>query len=143
MICKFFNISILELDNEIEYGQYFCLLAEALDAEELEAYEKYLYAGGDKRKWKWSSPDKAGTEIYRKASDRVTDSLLQFGQQVFKMDVTNMPRGRSREFAKHTGRRLVLMNPDGVLFDETGQRLQDFDSTSDIIQKIDYDGNDL
>lgn len=118
-------------------------MAESLDAEELEAYEKYLLAGGDKRKWKWSSPDKAGTEIYRKAFERVTETLIQFGREVFKIDITSMPKGRSREYARATGRKLLLMNPDGILFDELGQVTTEFDAKVDIIQKIDYNGNDI
>lgn len=44
------------------------------------------------------------------------------------------------EFAKITGRDIIFMNPDGVLFNENVEPLEEYNGNGIIIH-LDYDGN--
>lgn len=137
------------MDTEVDLGEYFCLLAEALDADELDSYQQFLLAGGDKRKWKWQSRDKAGT-VYigtGNTTDDVVDKMKSIANTVFKLDLNNLDKGHKkgsgRQFAEITGRPWIMMNPDGVYFDRDATIIQPPFEPGTIIIKIDYDGNDI
>lgn len=131
------------------------MLATALDARELDEYRDYMLAGGDKKKWKWSSADKAGTKyIPSGTGDGGELSNSQPFQKLFEMATKNKTekdvaklRGSAEELARISGRPLYLMNPDGYLFDQTGKLLTEQDKDkldkSAIVIRIDYDGNRL
>jgi hypothetical protein len=138
-------VSILDLNEEVELGEYYCLLAESLDAEELDEYHNYLLAGGETKKWKWSSPDKAGTVVRGSSkADAVTEKMMDITKQVFKVDPDQLKlRGRAEEWAEATERRILFLNPDGFVFDRTGTLVKEYDKTSDFVIKVDYDGNRL
>ncbi len=50
---------------------YYVLLAVALDLDERDQHFRYVLAGGDPKKFKWSSPDRAGTHDQGEMWDRV------------------------------------------------------------------------
>lgn len=154
MICKHFNLSIEYIDEYLDLGKYYCLLAEALDAEELADHNLALltaiafHSPKQIKNWKWNSPDKAGTVdrdyVPRSRTDQVTETLKDFGREVFKFNVDRATRNpdRAMEFARITGRRILFMNPDGFLFDEAVQVITDYaQDGSAIIVQVDYDGN--
>lgn len=135
----------------MELGDYYCMLAEALDTDELESYERYLLAGGDKKKWKWSSPDKAGTQPLNKGVDGVFDTMKKAAFDLFKIsDLEQVKKSanaarphRAKEFAEITGRPWILMNPDGVYFDRDANVLTPPFEDGTFIIKIDYHGNEI
>lgn len=47
--------------NHIPVDRWLAYLSVALDLREQDEYKSYLLAGGDPKKFKWSSPDHAGT----------------------------------------------------------------------------------
>lgn len=61
MICRYFNLSFRDIEEWLPWDEYFILMAVALDLDELDKYWQYVLAGGEPKKFKWSSPDKAGT----------------------------------------------------------------------------------
>ena len=124
------------------------MLAEALDADELDSYERFLLAGGDKKKWKWSSSDKAGTQRISKGVGQVEQTLRKATFDLFKVDVETFKKNtarpnRAKEFAEITGRPWVLMNPDGVYFSKDAQIIVPPFEYNTMIIKIDYNGNEI
>lgn len=126
------------------------MLAESLDAEELDSYNYAVLTAiafnnpKQLRKWKWSSNDRAGTSS--RGPDAVQNKLIEFGKEVFKrnIDVEKINRNptRAMEFARITGRKILFMNPDGFLFDEAAQVVKDYaNDGSAVIVKVDYEGN--
>jgi len=141
-------VSYTELRDGIDLGDYYCLLAEALDAEELDDYKSYLLAGGDKKKWKWQSPDKAGTVPIIRGKDSVVESMSNIAKNVFNVDISSRSdvrkrKGSGREFAEVTGRPWVMMNPDGVFFDKNVNVITPPFDDGTVIIKIDYNGNEI
>jgi hypothetical protein len=61
LICRHFNISYRDLVEWLPWDEYYIMSAVALDLDELEQRWEYILAGGEAKKWKWTSPDKAGT----------------------------------------------------------------------------------
>lgn len=116
------------------------MLAESLDAQELDDFHAYLLAGGDKNKWRWSSPDKAGTA--GSSENAPKDSLLGM-KELLKRKGGAVLSGSGIEFARATGRPIILMNPDGVYFDESVEIVQPPFRPDTIIVKVDYDGNPI
>lgn len=146
-MCKHYGLSFNELE-DVDLGSYLCLLAESLDAEELDNYNYAVMTAiafnnpKQLKKWQWSSKDKAGTAA--RGVDQVQNQLINFGKEVFKrnIDVEKVNRNptRAMEFARITGRRILFMNPDGFLFDEAAQVVKDYDPQSLVIN-VDYEGN--
>ena len=50
------------MEEDVPWYKYYVLLAVALDLGERDKYWEFLLAGGKAKDWKWSSPDRAGTE---------------------------------------------------------------------------------
>lgn len=125
------------------------MLAEALDADELESYERYLLAGGESKKWKWSSPDKAGTvKVTKRKQNNIQDALTEFSKKVLKVDPNKIKQNntrpnRAKEFAIITGRDWIYMNPDGVYFDKEVNVIKPPFEPGTLIIKIDYEGNEI
>ena len=106
VICQQFNLSWLELQ-KLTYEQRTILTAVALDADELEDYHWWVNSQQDPKKFKWSSPDKAGTDpilpmtVIAKRLSRV------FGGGNIE---------KAKEVAKHLGRPLIyIIAPDTYL----------------------------
>jgi len=62
MLYEQFGLSWRDLEYELYWWSYYTLLSVALDLSERDRYWQYMLAGGDPKKWRWSSPDRAGTE---------------------------------------------------------------------------------
>lgn len=79
----------------------------------------------------WSKPN----------TDRITEKLKKISTQVFKMDLSYATANptAAMNFAKHTGRPILFMNPDGFLFDNKAEVVTDY-TPETIIVKINYDG---
>lgn len=73
-------------------------------------------AGGDPKKFKWQSPDHAGTRsVGRETAPRefhLDNVVAQAGEQ-----------GSEIEFAKWTGRTLYYVTPSGLYLNESGQQV--------------------
>lgn len=125
------------------------MLAEALDAEELDSYREYLLAGGERKKWKWASSDKAGTSPSKNKPNEVEQGLRNIASTLFGISDlethkqrTSRP-GRAKEFAEITGRPWIFMNPDGVYFDKEVKVINPPFEPGTLIIKIDYEGNEI
>lgn len=106
-------------------------------------YRAYVLAGGEPKKWKWSSPDKAGTQSSKKVgADGIAENMMTFAKEVFKVDIDTIKRRtKAEEWATATGRRLLYMNPDGFLLNDKAEVVKDYDRNNDVVIKIDYEGN--
>jgi len=102
--------------------EYYCLLAEALDAEELEEYNEAVLTAiafhnpKKLKNWKWASADKAGT--VRTGRQGVAETIANVVWEHTKGDIR--PTGQAEEFARVTGRPLAYMDKAGNLFDAEG-----------------------
>jgi len=116
LICKHFNFIGDYLDEELEYGIFWCYLAEALDAEELIDYRETLLAGGKeaKKKWKWATPDHAGTRAVVTRKEDVRASLSDFATM---MGMRMQKTGNIDEYARIRGAQEVYRDGAGKLYD--------------------------
>lgn len=125
------------------------MLAEALDADELDSYERYLLAGGDKKKWKWSSTDKAGTvKVSSGDAESIQKELTKFSINTLKINPETIKKNntrpdRAKEFAIITGRDWIYMNPDGAYFDKEAKQITPPFKPNTLIIKVDYEGNEI
>lgn len=124
-------MSYAELTDRVDIFTYYCLLAEALDAEELEEYNHAamtaiaFHKPGKINKWKWSSPDRAGTKP--SGTQEITNSIAGF---VVKQTGGRVEaNGSAEEFARVTGRPLAYVDEAGNLFDSLGNPTEKTPST--------------
>ena len=96
----------MELE-ELTYAERTCLLAIALDAEELEEYRWWVNSNQDPKKFKWSSPDKAGTEPLEPLE------VLVKRYQAFAGGIE-----KAKQVALHLGRPLVYLTDKNTYEDE-------------------------
>lgn len=89
-------MSYTYLRDEIPWDEYYMLLAVALDIDEREQYRQYVLAGGDPRKFKWSSYDKAGTEPSSSPQSFWTKVAAQMGHGL-KSDIAYAVEGLGLE----------------------------------------------
>ena len=113
---KYFGLNPIDLERDIGLGQYYCYLAVALDEQELDHYHDYIMAGGDPKKFKWQSPDHAGTRsVGAETGPRefhLDNVLAQAGEQ-----------GSEIDFANATGRTLYYVTPSGIYMNKDGQQV--------------------
>jgi hypothetical protein len=121
LICDHFNFTGDYVKYEMEWGDFWCYLAEALDAEELADYREVVLQGGKKaaRKWKWATPDHAGT---RPTGEGAKKSLLAFAQALTKGPLKKT--GAYEEYMRATGRPVVYKTEDGKIVDENGKPIE-------------------
>lgn len=112
--------------------EYYSLLAESLDAEELETFHlaQITNIGFNSdpkklgRKWKWSTPDKAGTA--KISPSDVAKSIVAFA---ISMGGDPSRGGNVEEYARATGRIVAYQHPSGGLFDKKGRSVEKTDNT--------------
>jgi hypothetical protein len=77
------------------------------------------------------------------SGEQVAERLKDFGKEVFKVNLTNAQRNphRAIEFARISGRDVLFMNPDGVLFNDKVETVTYANDGSAVIIHIDYEGN--
>lgn len=117
-------MSWVDLRDDLTLFEYYCLLAESLDAEELEDHNTAsLVAIGVNnpkaiKKWKWALPDKAGTRPGAGPGSALVNAatLLSGG----KMKAS----GKMQEFANATGRPFAYRMQDGSLVDVDGNTVK-------------------
>ena len=63
------------LREEIYWDEFFILYAVALDKEEIEKHWQYICAGGDPKKFKWATPDRAGQRAVGVDWNKLTASV--------------------------------------------------------------------
>jgi len=122
LICEHFGVSGPYVDDNLEYGLFWCYLAESLDAEELRDYRDALLAGGKdaKKKWKWATPDHAGTKpVAIGGQKNVKQSIVRFATMLSGGPLK--ASGNIEEYAKVRNMPLVYQDADGDLFDEHGK----------------------
>lgn len=115
IVCKHFGFSAQEINTSLDYGDFFCYLAVALDADELDSFERFRLAGGDAKKWKWATPDHAGT---RKVITKKSDVFQTVMGLVNKMG--GAQRGSIDEVARARGLPVVYKTADGKIVDSSG-----------------------
>lgn len=145
MICDHFNLSWLDIENDLTFEQYYCLLAVALDADELEQYHTaVLYHGKEAaKKWKWASPDKAGTvpsmaQLRRENSplvDKQQEALALNYFNAFGQMVGDNASGDMSSFEQATGRTLVYRQADGSIVDKNGFLIRDITPDMLVVTK--------
>lgn len=124
LICKHFNMSWIQVRDELTLYEFYPLLAESLDAEELDDYNLAtmvaIGVNDPKRlkKWNWASSDRAGTRSSISGNPFAT--LAQFAAAGGDLSAKSDPFA----FAKHTGRRIVFFDAEGNHFDEAGESVE-------------------
>lgn len=128
LLYKHFGISYRESEFELPVDAYYSMLAKALDYDELERYQQYVLAGGKPSKFKWSSPDKAGTDpagfgnslMGQKYDDRMTELGIEQ-----KREVRLNERAKAIEMiARAQGREIAYIHPDGRVTDREGNPIE-------------------
>ena len=124
MVCRHFNLSIEDIDEELEYGKFWCCLAEALDAEELQDYRDAVAMGGKKaaKKWKWATPDHAGTRPVLSGKKAAQASMIDFAAMLSGGKVKKS--GDIGEYAKVRQLQRVWQDEEGNLFDQDGNPIE-------------------
>lgn len=134
--------------DDLSLSEYNILLAEAFDAEELDALAEHNRTVGTMlafnaprkiKKWKWSSIDKAGTvgTSTRAAADGI--SALAFSALSKMKSKELVASGSIRARADATGRRIIYMDDDPGNFDETGYSGYYFDEAGNITKRKETD----
>lgn len=111
---------MIDFKDRIDYGDIWCMLAVGLDLDERTLYQRYLLAGGDNKKFKWSSQDKAGTS---KAASPLNDLQAIMGRP---SRATNMAYNLSDPFriARAQGREVVFVDEKGQAWTVDGQKTE-------------------
>lgn len=120
-----------------------------MDAEELDQYNYALLTAiafnnpKQLKKWKTSAGDldSMNDDWSLPAEERIADKLKQISKDFFKMDLSYAKANptAAMNFAKHTGRPVLFMNPDGYLFNDMVELVTDY-TPETIIIKVNYDG---
>jgi len=99
------------------------MLAEALDAEELDDYRFVALTHGKDaiKKWKWQTPDHAGTKSIE-TGENVYKSLTDFARAISGGGPLRKT-GTVGEYASVRGLRKVYRQTDGTLTDEGGNAI--------------------
>lgn len=134
LICKHFNLSWTDLRDDICWGDYMCLLATALDAEEREDYKFVMFTHGSDavKKWKWQSSDKGGTvKVDKKDKNDVNSTMLNFAQN-WQMITTGQrgplkATGSAELYAEVSGRPIGYLTKEGLLVDKQGNSIEKTD----------------
>jgi hypothetical protein len=79
LLHKHFGFDSLYLEYEIPWDLFYIHLAVALDLDERGDYFRYVLAGGNPKKWKWRSSDKAGTRSKKSFLRRMVDEFKGMG----------------------------------------------------------------
>ncbi len=124
LICKHFGFDAHQVDEWVEYGEFWCYAAEAFDAEELQDYRDSILAGGKeaKKKWKWQTKDHAGTRSVATKSKNVGQSIADFATML-----TGGPLKKSgdvSQYAKIRGLQKVFQDKEGNLYDENMNKIE-------------------
>ena len=121
----------MDVEERLPWDEYYILLAVALDLDERDRYYSYIYAHGDPKKFKWASPDKAGTS----GTDKVgldPERVLRQAVNTFyrgQVRVEDLPKvGSVKDFMEHSGREKIrrVKREDGgfLYFGADGQEIQ-------------------
>ena len=97
-----------------------------MDADEIEDYKNYIYAHGDPKKWKWSSPDKAGTAEQVDPGQKIIAFARSQGQRL-EMSMT-----KAKEYARVTGREMVYQDADLTVYNDSGEVIK-FNPTTMVL----------
>jgi len=146
LICKHFNLPWTTIRDDLSWSDYYCLLAVALDAEELAAYEYVMMTHGSDavKKWKWQSIDEAGTKpLPETLPDQPAEKLSSFVATLLAAqtgDSTLRPTGSAEMYAKATGRRIgyVVDIEQGIIVDENGVQVTKEESRDMVLVPMSY-----
>lgn len=138
LVRKHYGLTLTEINSSISWGEWICLYATALDAEEMSSYMDALRSGMKKEEWKWSHADiarrmnstnvkggiRAGDKPLRDRSNRQIEGTVKqlFGDSKAR-DITSRFKGTAQEAAMALGHELVEITdessiPDGYVFIE-------------------------
>lgn len=138
LVRKHYGLTLTEINSSISWGEWICLYATALDAEETASYMDALRAGMKKEEWKWSHADIArrmgstsvkggirpGDKPLRDRSNRQIEGTIKqlFGDSKLR-ETTSRFKGTAQEAAMAMGHEMVeIMDesaiPDGYVFIE-------------------------
>ena len=127
-----------DLRDDISWSDYYCLLSIALDREELEDFTQVrrIHGSDAVKKWKWQSPDQAGTKrISQKGTSAYqspVSGLINITKKIMKVTELKPMGGNGAElFAQGTGRpigyfkkdRITIVNKKGKVIDRTRDML--------------------
>lgn len=124
LICKHFGFTATDINEEVDYSEYWCFLAESMDAEELQRYYDFCLRASkkDMKKWKWQTPDHAGTRVVEAKKGQARATLLGFVEKLTRSKAK--PTGSVDEIAKLRGLPKVYRDEQGNLFDEQGKSVE-------------------
>lgn len=149
LICKHFNLPWTTIRDDLSWSDYYCLLAVALDAEELAKYEFIgMTHGSDAlKKWKWTSIDEAGTKPLPEAMpNQPADQLSSFVSTLLAAqtgDSTLRQTGSAEMYAQATGRRIgyVVDADKGIVVDEEGNQVSAKEAREMVLVPMSYKTN--
>lgn len=121
---RHFGADVEYLEERIAWDMFYIRLAVALDLEERDQFFQYLLAGGEAKKFKWSSPDRAGTRGRRDGNfiQRLVD---KFKGKAAVGDIANIVQPGDRviqaKYAVYADGRRELV---GYVWKDTGEMLK-------------------
>ena len=71
----------------MDWVEYQILLVVSLDLDEREQFNRFMLAGGNKKDFKWSSPDRAGTEVISDQAAFWAKTIARAGVSPMKGDI--------------------------------------------------------
>lgn len=115
----------------MEVSDFYCMLAKALDYDELESFRQFVMSGGKKAKFKWSSKDKAGTIpiFYGNPSKGLAMAMMHIvttPKEHGGLGATLAPGGRNvaERIAEGQDREVAYICPDGIVRDKNRNPLE-------------------
>lgn len=101
------------------------MLAKAMDYDELERYEKWISMGNKPTKFKWSSPDKAGTEPLPPKSSLMGEEYdKRIGSSSSEIFALGQGVSAIERIAVAQGREVVYIHPDGKTTNKAGNEIE-------------------
>ena len=136
MICRHFNLSMLEIKHEVEVCDFYCLLAKSMDFDEIQALSDHVAMGNKRSKFKWSSIDHAGTIPFDwKGFTRGATASKAMAMIIARMATApKVPGGEPgklvagthevvERIARGQGRQVAYICPDGTTRDAQRQEI--------------------
>lgn len=132
IVCKHFNLDYLDIKYRVGLGDYYCMLADAIYAEEADDYNFALLTHGSDGVKKWPQP-RLSDRVQRQTPVTYRDIIKVTDGSQSPQELSAQKMGRMEFFEKATGgRRILFKLPDGSHVDRHGSPIEEL-RESDLI----------
>lgn len=139
IICKHFNLSYLDIKYRISLGDYWCMLADAMYAEESDDWTFTALTHGSDGVKHWSQPTLAVSRTFdrvQRQTRSLTNRELETAGIYLPPDFSEKKQERMAFFEKATGgRRIIFRLDDGSHTDRLGNPIAELRESDLIIPR--------